>query len=329
MATPAAHPAIVEVKSRTWDDKPVRHKKRPQPKPVDPESPKLFPLALFAGSRGQGKSFAASKLVEHYLRTGIQHETEPGVMQDQRVIIFSPTYQANPVLHVLKPAAEDVIEEFSIAALKDREESIYAEEERSLEYLERKKIYDKWRRSGYDEGRMSYSELATLTAMAFEPPTKPRYPNGPAITHVLFDDLLGLKNFNNNPSLVNLCIRNRHRRICVYIMGQSVRQVPKIIRLNCSLLFLYRFANAHMVMDDMAELCGAVLLEDEFMALYEHCVKEPHTPFFLDLSDMDKPIYRKGFETYVSLRAKRAEDGPVPAPPDSAKEIRELPAVKK
>lgn len=320
--------AIVEVKSRSWDDKPVKHKKRAVPKPIDPESPKLFPLAVFIAPRGSGKTYTCTKLIQHYLLTGLEHETLKGHMQDQRVIIFSPTYEANPVLHVLGAEPQDVVADFSREALLAKEADIYDRADEWELYLERREIWDNFKRSGYDETKLKYHDLMELTAMGFKPPIRPKTyrPNtfGPSVVHCVFDDLAGLKAFSSqNSVLVNMCIRNRHKRICVYILSQSGNQIPKIVRNNCSLLLLWKFSNIQMVLDDLADLCGSALLPEEFMALYNHCVKEKHTPFFLDLSDSESPIFRKGLGTYISLQHKQdpaqVTEAPSKAPPEPPK----------
>ena len=76
---------------------PVKHKKIKTPQAAKELFP-LHTLCAFIGMRGSGKTHAMVNLAKRYLDDGCF----------TRVFIISPTYESNPIFHVLKIAEEDV-----------------------------------------------------------------------------------------------------------------------------------------------------------------------------------------------------------------------------
>ena len=76
---------------------PVKHKKIKTPNAAKELFP-LHTLCAFIGMRGSGKIHAMVNLAKRYLDD--EYFT--------RVLIISPTYESNPIFHVLKIADEDV-----------------------------------------------------------------------------------------------------------------------------------------------------------------------------------------------------------------------------
>jgi Ni2+-binding GTPase involved in maturation of urease and hydrogenase len=91
-----------------WDNKPLKHKKNKYPTPVDKNSPRMFFVGLFVGSRGSGKTFSIAKLIKQYEHYGIV-DADNHEKVAQRVILFSPTIEANPILSSLKDMNDDDI----------------------------------------------------------------------------------------------------------------------------------------------------------------------------------------------------------------------------
>jgi hypothetical protein len=54
-------------------------------------------------------------------------------------------------------------------------------------------------------------------------------------------------------SLTNNSIKNRHNGISFAILAQSVKSIPKNIRLNCNVFFVGKFAPKKGVLEDLYE----------------------------------------------------------------------------
>lgn len=76
---------------------PVRHRKIKQPY-SPPQLFKIHSLMAFIGHRGSGKTHALVNLAKRYLDEG----------SFTHIYIISPTYESNPVFHVLNIKPEDV-----------------------------------------------------------------------------------------------------------------------------------------------------------------------------------------------------------------------------
>ena len=81
-------------------------KKHKYPQCRDTNLPRLFFVALFVGSRGSGKTYSASKLLKMYEHFGIYSK---GNEVYQRIILMSPTQNANPCFKALKNLSEEDI----------------------------------------------------------------------------------------------------------------------------------------------------------------------------------------------------------------------------
>lgn len=82
------------------------------PKPSNHYLPKMYFVGLFVGSRGTGKTYAITKLLKMYESSII--DPVDGNTVGQRVILMSPTSEANPVFKSLKYLDDsDVINDYS------------------------------------------------------------------------------------------------------------------------------------------------------------------------------------------------------------------------
>ena len=60
-------------------------------------------------------------------------------------------------------------------------------------------------------------------------------------------------------SLTNYLIKISHNGIFLAILAQSVKSVPKNIRLNCTVFFIGKFASNKVVLEDLYEEVSNVL----------------------------------------------------------------------
>ena len=115
---------------------PVSHKKIKQP-----HTPrglfKLHTLCAFIGMRGSGKTHAMVNLAKEYLDNG----------SFTRIYIISPTYESNPIFHVLHANHEDVYEnsQNSLQAVDDILRKREKDSDDFDHYYEYMKAYLRWR----------------------------------------------------------------------------------------------------------------------------------------------------------------------------------------
>jgi hypothetical protein len=282
-----------------WDNKPVKHKKNKYPVPVDKNSPRMFFVGMFVGSRGSGKTFSIAKLIKQYEHYGIvDQETHEKV--DQRVILFSPTVEANPVLSSLKLLSEeDVITNYSDEKLTKIIDDIKKEADDTKEYKRKIKLYKKFCKCKKVE-ELDQEELMELDMMNYEPPEKPTYPNG-CVNHLIFDDLIGSSAFKSvgKSALTNLVLKNRHLQCCIYIATQNLKAIPKSIRTNTSLFCLYKFANQKIVLEDLYEEVSGILTPQKFKEVYEFATEGDHNALVMDFTGDKENRLRKNFNERI------------------------------
>jgi len=220
----------------------------------------------------------------------------------QRVVVMSPTFGANPVFSSLKHLSEaDVITDYSDETLVDLLEDIKKEHEATQEYKMQQQIFEKFLKSR-DIDKMTEEELIHLELMDYREPEPPRYPNG-AVTFLVLDDLIGSSAFRatGKSELTNLVLRNRHLGVNILIATQSLKSIPKAIRLNASLFVLYRFANRDVVLEDLYEEVSGLVTKEQFAALYSHATQEDHDALVIDQSQPKLDRIRKNFDVALSL----------------------------
>ena len=135
-----------------------------------------------------------------------------------------------------------------------------------------------------------------LEKYSFEDPDeipKPKYEISPVVIIVL-DDLMATGAFTNKKlsSLTNNLIKNRHNGISFAILAQSVKSIPKNIRLNCNLFFISKFASKKVVLDDMFEEVSNVLTPEQFEELYDTATNEQYGSLIIDNTHKEKRFLR-------------------------------------
>lgn len=291
-----------------WDNKPVRHKKNVYPLPLDPNSPRMYFVNLCVGSRGSGKTFSIVKLLKQYEKFGIVNQTTHE-KTDQRVILFSPTISANPIFNSLKYLDEkDIITNYSDDKLVQVIEDIKRENDETKDYQRKLSLYHKFIKHSKKKLEklaelFTPEELMELELMSYEAPIKPLYPNGCTIFAV-FDDLIGSSAFKSTgkSALTNLVLKNRHLGCNILIATQSMRGIPKNIRLNVSLFILYKFANRKVVLEDVYEEISGKLTPQQFEALYDYATQDDHDALIIDMTGSPKELmFRRNFNQSLKL----------------------------
>jgi hypothetical protein len=82
------------------------------------------------------------------------------------------------------------------------------------------------------------------------------------------------------------------------LLVQSIKAVPKNIRLNCSVFQLAAFKNKSVILNDIYEEVSNVIGIDQFEELYDHATKKPYGSLIIDttnnkrfLSNFDSELF--------------------------------------
>jgi hypothetical protein len=285
-----------------WHDIQLKFKKRLYPVPLDRNLPRMFFVGLFVGSRGSGKTFSAVQLLKQYERHGIL-DTQTDHKVAQRIILFSPTHEANPVFTSLKNLDEnDVVSSYTDSKLLEAVADVKAEKEATQKYIREIKLYKRFlKMKRVDE--LEAHELIELEMRDFEPPEEPRYPNG-CVTFFVLDDLVGSSAFKatGKSALTNLVLKNRHLSINILICTQNLKAIPKSIRTNASLFVIFRFASLKVVTEDLYEEVSNTLKLTQFEELYDYATRDEHGALIMDFSQPKADRFKAGWDRVLSLQ---------------------------
>jgi len=272
------------------------------------QCPLFYWNLLSVASRGSGKTYNICKLIKHYE----DHKLidNDGIIHPLRTIVISPTLDANLIFNNLKSLAEeDKHDKFSDELLQSIVDDIKKnkeETEKYNKYIEafKKTIHIKENKltEFFDKNPEIYD---TLKEYNFEDPDeipKPKYLISP-VNIIVLDDLMATGAFTNKKlsSLTNNLIKNRHNGISFAILAQSVKSIPKNIRLNCNVFFLGKFASKKVVLEDIYEEVSNILTPEQFEELYDKATEEQYGSLIIDnthkekrfLSGLDKELFIK------------------------------------
>jgi hypothetical protein len=120
----------------------------------------------------------------------------------------------------------------------------------------------------------------------------------PAVNIIILDDLLGSDAFSKKTKsvLTNAMIKNRHIGVCFAVLVQSIRAVPKNIRLNCSVFQLATFKNKKMILEDIYEEVSNIIDIDGFEELYDHATAKPYGSLIIDTTNGKRFLSNLDFE---------------------------------
>ena len=283
---------------QTWNVEPLQYKQNKYPTSAA-DLPKFYWVGLFVGARQSGKTYTLCKLLKHYEEAGVFDSD--GKPMSQRIIIFSPTVDANPCFSTLKNLdPSDIHNTYSDEALREVVDDIKAEKEATEKYKEDLQLWRKYCQVK-DIDALSDWEIMQISSWNYEKPEPPRFPNG-VVNFLILDDLVGTSALRQGRSaLTYLAIRNRHLQINLAILVQGMRQIPKIIRTNANVFAIWKFANKKMILDDLYEEVSNCLKPEEFEELYEYCTQDQHDCMVLDFSKPREEIVRRSFKEIVNL----------------------------
>jgi hypothetical protein len=261
--------------------------------------PKNYSVMLIAGSRGSGKSYSLVKLIRQMELAGTYDKF--GNKMGIRTILFSPTYEANPIFNSLQSLDEDdVYKEYSDTVLKDIISEIAKEKQESTEYKLNLQAYKRFIKMK-NPINLSSDELLRLYALNFEAPEKIEFENG-RVVNLVFDDLVGSEIYkpSGKSYFRNLLLRNRHVGVNIYMLVQNMKSVPKSIRINCSVFVLFKFSNKK-ILEDLHDEVGSTITLDNFSKLYNFATESEHDALVIDFTNEKKYRFKRNFNEILSL----------------------------
>jgi hypothetical protein len=291
---------LVDIPSR--DNNPIKHKKYHYPQSTAPDLPRNFFVFLGVGARASGKTFSCVKLLDLYSKYPILNKN--GEKISQRIILFSPTIDANPIFNSLKYLDEtDIHTEYNDDKLLKVLEDIKLEKEETEKYQYWVNAYEKFKRVKHIKD-LSSDMLLFLHTKEFEPPSEsdiPNFPNG-VINHIVFDDLVGSSCFKSvgKSALTNLVLKNRHLSSNILILSQNLKAIPKSVRANTSVFALFRFNNKKII-EDLYEEVSNMMKYEEFESIYNQATEEPHNFLLLDFTQVIENRIKMNFNKLFKL----------------------------
>jgi len=240
----------------------------------------MFFVGMWVGARGGGKTYSCAHLLKLYEHFGIH---EKGRECDQRIIVMSPTVEANMgVWKTLKHLDfdMDVHGNYSDAELVAVVNDIRAEAEKTETWCRRCRAWDRALKTRHPS-QVSKKDMETLLETQMMNPRevmdRPKHER-PVVNFLILDDLVGSSAFKSVgvSTLTNVVLKNRHIRLNICILVQALKSVPKSIRSNASVFVLFKFANTDIVLE-LHEVVSNIVTEDQFLALYKFATEDDHS----------------------------------------------------
>ena len=294
---------VVETKLEGFDNK-LSFDKLNYPNCMCGKCPKFFWNMLNIGARGSGKTYTIVQMIKHYEKNKIMRD---GVVYKLRTHLISPTIQANEIYQSLDSLDmdKDAHENYTDKLILDIIAGIKERKQKYEDYLLYKKYYEKVMKTPENKLEKLYDEnpdmFNLLEQYNYQHPSELEH-DKPEVNIVILDDLLGSDAFTRKTksTLVNAMIKNRHIGVCFALLVQSIRSVPKNIRLNCSVFQLATFKNKQMILEDIYEEISNVIGIDDFEELYDHATAKPYGSLIIDTTNGKRFLSNLDFELSLS-----------------------------
>lgn len=263
---------------------------------------------LSVASRGSGKTYNIVKLIKHYEDNKLLDND--GKIHPLRTIVISPTLDANLIFNNLKSLDEkDKHDKYSDELLqsivdeikKDKEETEayhkYVEAYKKTSHIRENKLNE-----FFDKNPEVYEILKIYNSDDPEQIPQPKHLISP-VNIIVLDDLMATGAFTNKKlsSLTNNLIKNRHNGISFAILAQSVKSIPKNIRLNCNVFFIGKFASKKVILEDLYEEVSNILTPDQFEELYDKATEQQYGALIIDSSHKTKR-FLSGLDTELIFK---------------------------
>lgn len=300
--------SVKEIKIPHLNNKPPNFKKIQYPIPLKANIQKPYYCCCSIGVRGSGKTYSVVKMLKMQEESGFLN---PDTNQKTAIrhILFTSTLGGNPIWTSLKYLdEEDIYEEYSHSILAGILEDIKEEREhtkRFNEYVKAYRTYEKMTPEQYARWK-DKDAIILLMSQDFEHPDnieQPRYPNG-VVNNIIFDDMLASEVFSKKKDnmVLKLVLNGRHYASNCFILSQHIKSIPKPIRENTEVWSFFPFKSRKMVIDNLFELFGNLVNEEEFLTLYDYATKNPHDALVVDMKEDDPTNrFKLNFDTILRL----------------------------
>jgi len=282
---------IIEKKLEGFNNK-LKFDKLNYPQCSCGKCPRFYWNMLNIGSRGSGKTYTICQMIKHYEKNKIMKDATEYKL---RTHLISPTIQANEIYQSLDSLdmTKDAHDDYSDSLLLNIIDDIKAEKKEYDKYLLYKIYYLKFIKTPENKLDRLYDENPEIFNLLEEYDyihPKDFKHELPKLNIIILDDLLGSDAFNKKTKsvLTNAMIKNRHVGICFAILVQSIRAVPKNIRLNCSVFQLASFKNKKVILEDIYEEVSNVIDIKQFEELYDHATAKPFGSLIIDTTGSEK-----------------------------------------
>ena len=290
---------VIETKLQGFNNK-LSYDKLNYPQCSCGKCPRFYWNMMNIGARGSGKTYTIVQMIKHYEKNKIMKD---GVQYKLRTHLISPTIQANEIYQSLDSLdmKKDAHENYSDKLILDIIADIKVKKNKYEEYLLYKKYYEKVMKIPENKLEKAYDDnpemFNLLEKYNYQNPSELEQEK-PEINIVILDDLLGSDAFTRKTksTLVNAMIKNRHIGVCFALLVQSIRSVPKNIRLNCSVFQLATFKNKKMILEDIYEEISNVIGIDDFEELYDHATAKPYGSLIIDTTNGKRFLSNLDFE---------------------------------
>lgn len=280
---------IKETKVNGFDMKPIKVNKKPVPQSTNKALPMLYNTQLYIGSKGRGKTHALVRLLKNYENDKIKDNE---VEYEMRTILIAPTAgsYANVIYETLKSLDKnDIHLEYSDELLKSILDDIESKDQEFKDYIEYKKVYDKFLKLKRIE-KMDILELQILEIHDFMSPKDYYGDITPKINFLIFDDLIGTGAFNKKAkSLIsNLTIKHRHLKTNLIFTTQSFKLIPAVVRTNIDIYCIFKSASYNEILNKIFEDVSGYITYNKFKELYEYSTQDAHDCLTIINNSLDK-----------------------------------------
>ena len=295
---------VIETKLEGFNNK-LSFDKLNYPNCICGKCPRFFWNMLNIGARGSGKTYTIVQMIKHYEKNKIMKD---GVVYKLRTHLISPTIQANEIYQSLDSLDmdKDAHENYSDKLILDIIADIKERKQKYEDYLLYKKYYEKVMKIPENKIEKAYDDnpdmFNLLERFNYQHPSEIEHEK-PEVNIIILDDLLGSDAFTRKTksTLVNAMIKNRHIGVCFALLVQSIRSVPKNIRLNCSVFQLATFKNKEVILTDIYEEISNVIGIDDFEELYDHATTKPYGSLIIDTTNGKR--FLSNFDYELSLKS--------------------------
>lgn len=267
---------ITEKVISNLSNKPINIKKKNVPQSTNASLPLMFNTQLYIGSKGTGKSYKLTQLLQLYEQNKIK-DTD-GIEYDIRTILICPTAQsgANEVFKTLKSLdPEDIHLEYTDELLQDILDDIKLKQEEYDGYILYKKLYQKFIKAK-SLNTFTMEELNELEEHDYMSADEVYGSLKAKVNYIIFDDLIGMGAFNKKAkSLIsNLVIKHRHLKTNLIFTTQSFKAIPPVIRTNIDIYCIFKSSSYNEIINKIHEDISGYIKLDNFINLYEHATVE-------------------------------------------------------